>query len=185
MYKRNKKYIISTWYQSYSSDLKERKNRIFPWRKKNSSSISDADPKAATGNTTSHNETILITCYKLNGQSYTHWFRSVRLFLQGNGKEDYMTSNTKQPTKTDSNHAKWKLENSLVMSWLLNSMTNEYGENFMYYSNVAEIWNAAKETYLNMDNTSAIFEIKSLLHNLQQGDPLVTEYYHTLTKYWQ
>lgn len=56
----------------------------------------------------------------------------------------------------------------------------------MYYGNAAEIWNAAKEIYSNVDNNiSVIFEIKSLSHNLQQGDSLVTEYYHTFTKYWQ
>lgn len=64
-------------------------------------------------------------------------------------------------------------------------MTNECGENFMYYGNVVEIWNAVKETCSNVDNTSSIFEIKNLLDNLQQGDSLVIEYYHTLTKYRQ
>lgn len=55
----------------------------------------------------------------------------------------------------------------------------------MYYSTAAEIGSAVKEAYSNIDNTSAIFEIKSLLHDLQQGDATATEYYHTLTRYWQ
>jgi len=41
-------------------------------------------------------------------------------------------------------------------------MTNESNENFMYYE-LQKIWNAAKETYSNVDKTSAIFEIKSHL----------------------
>ena len=53
------------------------------------------------------------------------------------------------------------------MSWLFNTMTNESGEDFMYYGTAKEIWNAAKETYSNVDNTSVIFEIKSLLHDLR------------------
>lgn len=36
-----------------------------------------------------------------------------------------------------------------------------------------EMWDAVKETYSNVDNTSAIFEIKSLLHDLRQGEYLV------------
>ena len=107
------------------------------------------------------------------------------LFLQGKGKENYITGDTEEPEKKDPTHQKWKLENSLVMSWLLNSMTNETGENFLYYETAAEIWSAAKETYSNVDNTSAIFEIKSLLHDLRQGDSSVTEYYHSLTRLWQ
>jgi len=64
-------------------------------------------------------------------------------------------------------------------------MTNEIGENFMYYDTTKEIWDAVKETYSNIDNTSAIFEIKSLLHDLQQGEKSVTEFSNTLSRYWQ
>ena len=54
-----------------------------------------------------------------------------------------------------------------IISWLLNSMTTETGENFMYYKTAKEIWDAARETYSNKDNTSAIFEIKGILHDLK------------------
>jgi len=42
-----------------------------------------------------------------------------------------------------------------------------------------------KETYSNIDNTSAIFEIKSLLHDMRQGEKSVTEFFITLSRYWQ
>ena len=48
----------------------------------------------------------------------------------------------------------------MVMSWLINSMTNEICENFMYYKSAKEIWDAVKETYSNNDNTSKVFEIE-------------------------
>ncbi|KAJ1386696.1 Gag-polypeptide of LTR copia-type [Sesbania bispinosa] len=57
-----------------------------------------------------------ITSYKLNGQNYIQWARSLCIFLQGKGKEDYITDNAKEPEKEDPTHQKWKLENSLVMS---------------------------------------------------------------------
>ncbi|KAJ1382416.1 Gag-polypeptide of LTR copia-type [Sesbania bispinosa] len=123
--------------------------------------IADSAQKSATGIPSLTETNILpITGYKLNGQNYIQWARSVRIFLQGKGKEDYITGNAKEPEKEDPTHQKWKLENSLVMSWLL-----------------------TKETYSNIDNTSAIFEIKSLLHDLRQGDSSVTEYYHSLTRH--
>ncbi|RVW87783.1 Retrovirus-related Pol polyprotein from transposon TNT 1-94 [Vitis vinifera] len=55
----------------------------------------------------------------------------------------------------------------------------------MYYGTAKEIWDAARETYSNIDNTSAIFEIKSILQDLRQGDSTVTEYFNILTRYWQ
>ena len=130
--------------------------------------------------------TLPITGHKLNGQNYTQQARSVRIFLQGKGKEEYITGDAKQPEKDDDpNQKKWKLENSLVMSWLLNTMTTEIGEDFMYFNTAKEIWDAAQQTYSNVDNSSAIFEIKSMLHDLRQGDSTVTEYFNTLTRYWQ
>src|ERR1044072_1910570 len=71
------------------------------------------------------------------------------------------------------------------MSWLLNTMTNETRENIMYFETAKEMWNAVEETYSDVDNTSAIFEIKSLLHDLRQGESTVTEYFNTLSRNWQ
>lgn len=53
----------------------------------------------------------------------------------------------------------------MIMSWLINSMT--------------------KETYSDKGNTSEIFEIKSILHDLRQGELPVNEYFNTLTQKWQ
>ncbi|KAH7657630.1 RNA-directed DNA polymerase protein [Dioscorea alata] len=71
------------------------------------------------------------------------------------------------------------------MSWLLNSMTNETGENFMYYKTAKEIWEAAHDTYSNKDNTSAVFEIKGILGDLRQGESSVTDYFNQLMRCWQ
>lgn len=121
------------------------------------------DTKAEnSANSLAEGHALPITGHKLNGQNYNQWVRSVKIYLQGKGKEGYITGDSKCPKKGDSNLEKWQLENSLVMSWLLNTMTNEIGENFMYYDTAKEMWDAVKETYSNVDNTSAIFEIKSI-----------------------
>ena len=70
------------------------------------------------------------------------------------------------------------------MSWLLNSMMNETGENFMYYKTVKKIWDTTRDTYSNKDNTSAIFEIKGIFHDLKQGDLSITDYFNLLTRHW-
>ena len=58
------------------------------------------------------------------------------------------------PKKEDPMLKVWKLENNMIMSWLINSMTNEIGENFLFYGIAKWIWNATKETYSNSKNTS-------------------------------
>lgn len=144
------------------------------------------DTKAEnSSNSLAEGHALPIIGHKLNGQNYNQWMHSVKIYLQEKRKEGYITRDSKCPKMEDSNLGKWQLETSLVMSWLLNTMTNEIGKNFMYYNTAKDMWDAAKETSSNIDNTSAIFEIKSILHNLRQDDRLVIEYFNTLNRHWQ
>ncbi|KAK3023749.1 LOW QUALITY PROTEIN: hypothetical protein RJ639_044458 [Escallonia herrerae] len=126
-----------------------------------------------------------ITGHKLNGLNYLQWSQSVFMFISGKGKEDYLTGTIETPSKDDPNYKKWNSENHMVMSWLINTMNLEIGQNFMFNGTAKEVWENVKETYSDNDNTSELFEIKGILHNLQQGDASVTQYYNLLTRYWQ
>ncbi|RVW69693.1 Retrovirus-related Pol polyprotein from transposon TNT 1-94 [Vitis vinifera] len=89
--------------------------------------------------------------------SVTHqnqgWSQSVLLFICGKGKDEYLTGEAAMPETTEPGFRKWKIENSMIMSWLINSMNNDIGENFLLLN--------------------------------QQGEQSVTQYYNTLTRYWQ
>lgn len=131
------------------------------------------------------NTTIPIAGHKLTSHNYNQWSHSVMIFVCGKGKEEYLTGTALEPDEKSPGYRTWKVENNMVMSWLLNSMTNETGENFMYYKTAKEIWDAVRETYSNKDNTSAIFEIKGILQDLKQGESSVTDYFNMLIRYWQ
>ncbi|RVW86908.1 Retrovirus-related Pol polyprotein from transposon RE1 [Vitis vinifera] len=73
----------------------------------------------------------------------------------------------------------------MIMSWLINSMNNDIGENFLLFGTAKDIWDAAKETYSSSENTSELFQVESALHDFRQGEQSVTQYYNTLTRYWQ
>ncbi|KAK0586830.1 hypothetical protein LWI29_013031 [Acer saccharum] len=111
-----------------------------------------------------------ITGHKLNGQNYFQWSQSVKMFICGKGKDDFITRVAESPRKEDSAYKQWKTENNMVMSWLINSMNNDIGENFLLYETAIDIWEAAKETYSSNDNTSELFGIESILHDLQQRE---------------
>ncbi|KAL5752247.1 hypothetical protein ACOSQ2_022754 [Xanthoceras sorbifolium] len=125
-----------------------------------------------------------ITGHKLNGHNYLQWSQSVSMFICGKVQDDYITEISESPTKEDPAFKQWKTENSMVMSWLINSMTNEIGENFLLYEIAREIWNAAKETYSSSDNIAELFGIESNLYDLRQGELIVTQYFNNLTRHW-
>ncbi|KAL6321725.1 hypothetical protein AAG906_031238 [Vitis piasezkii] len=101
----------------------------------------------------------------------------------GKEKDDYITE---LGTKTTaSTYKKWIAENNMVMSWLVNSMTTDIGENFLSFDTAKEIWDIAKETFSDKENTSEIIQIEGILHDLRQGNLTVTEYFNTLTRLWR
>ncbi|XP_024018974.1 uncharacterized protein LOC112090889 [Morus notabilis] len=126
-----------------------------------------------------------ITSHKFNGQNFVQWSHSVMMFIEGKGKEDYLTGDAAQPDEKDPKFKTWKTENSMVRSWLINSMNTEMGENFMYYKTPKEMWDAVKRSYSNRENTSEIFRLKGILNDLHQGELNVMEYFNTLSRHWQ
>ncbi|RVW85251.1 Retrovirus-related Pol polyprotein from transposon RE2 [Vitis vinifera] len=98
------------------------------------------------------------------------------------GKDEYLTGEAAMPETTEPGFRKWKIENSMIMSWLINSMNNDIGENFLLFGTAKDIWDAAKETYSSSENISELFQVESALHDFRQGEQTVTQYYNTLTR---
>lgn len=68
------------------------------------------------------------------------------------------------------------------MSWLINSMTTEFGENYMLNPTAKEIWDATRDTYSCKENDAEMFEIESCLRGLKQDDGSVTHYFSTFNR---
>ena len=72
----------------------------------------------------------------------------------------------------------------MVMSWLINTMENNVGQDFIFYKTTKEIREAAKVMYSDRDNTAELFEIKGHLHDLRQCDTSITCYFNSFTHFW-
>ena len=80
-----------------------------------------------------------ISSHRLNGNNYLLWSSLVFMFVSGKAKDEYLTGEITPPKPKDASYRKWKLENNMVKSWLINSMVNEIGENFLLYETTDEI----------------------------------------------
>ena len=96
------------------------------------------------------------------------------MFICGKRKDDYLIGATSKPGEKEPKFWIWKSENNMVMSWLINFITNEIGENFLLYDTAQEIWEVAREAYSHIENTSKLFEIEGILDDLRQGESHVT-----------
>ena len=55
------------------------------------------------------------------------------MYIRGRGKIRYLTSDIVKPEKTNVGYAVWDAENSMIMSWLVNSMEEKISVNYIYY----------------------------------------------------
>lgn len=126
-----------------------------------------------------------LTVHKLNGKNYLEWAQSVKLTMEGRSRLGYLTGEIKQPEKDDSTWKKWKAENSLIMSWMINSMEPSIGKPYLFLSTAQDVWEAVKDCYSDLENSSQIYDLKTRLWQSKQGGQDVTTYYNLLLTLWQ
>ncbi|KAG6514544.1 hypothetical protein ZIOFF_024907 [Zingiber officinale] len=107
------------------------------------------------------------------------------MYIRGRGMMDYLTGEKKTPSEKDPMYATWDAENSMVMTWLVNSMEEEIGANYMFFPTVYELWENINQMYSDLENQSQIFELTLKLGELRQGEEPVTKYFNSLKRIWQ
>lgn len=53
------------------------------------------------------------------------------MYIHVRGKIGYLTGEAKEPAHNNRMYAAWDTENSVVMTWLVNSMEEEINSNYM------------------------------------------------------
>ncbi|GAA0159999.1 hypothetical protein LIER_16655 [Lithospermum erythrorhizon] len=64
-------------------------------------------------------------------------------------------------------------------------MDEDTSSNYVYFTKAKDIWDDCKTMHSDLENTSHVFEIKSQLKEIRQGNLSVTKYYSDLKKLWQ
>ncbi|KAH1061399.1 hypothetical protein GYH30_004738 [Glycine max] len=86
--------------------------------------------------------------------------------LLGKNKFGFVDGFILEPPLEHSSHALWQRNDSIVASWLLNSLTKEIQISSFHCSTTQAIWNNLKERF-EQRNGPLIFQLKHELANLQ------------------
>ncbi|KAA8532218.1 hypothetical protein F0562_032257 [Nyssa sinensis] len=98
------------------------------------------------------NPTVQISPVKLDENNYQAWSRACLLSIDATGLYDYVNGTIKEPTSIDPTLKQCRSSNSLVMSWLLNSMQSHISRGFLFLTTTCEIWTAIVQTYSQVGN---------------------------------
>ncbi|GJU46239.1 ribonuclease H-like domain-containing protein [Tanacetum coccineum] len=74
--------------------------------------------------------------------------------------------------------------NAIVLTWLMNSVSQDVYMGLVYYDNLASICKELESTYDKVDG-SMIFNLLQKINNLKQGGSSVVDYYHRLNSFWR
>ena len=73
----------------------------------------------------------------------------------------------------------------MVTAWLYQSMKHSIGKTFMFFTLAKDVWDAVRESYSDSEDSFQIFEIKTHLWQMKQGDRKVTYYNIEMKASWQ
>ena len=128
---------------------------------------------------------IQITSHHLNDDNFLCWAQSVKFFIRGKSKMGLLDGSRKPVLLGDAGYPIWDAENSMLMSWLVNSMEPEISQGYIFYSTAKDIWDAVNLTYSNQGNDSKLDELNEKARSVQQGDTTVTYYFNALHSLYQ
>ena len=142
-----------------------------------------AQPKTQASTTESY--FIHITTIKLNEENFMRWSQSVHMYIHGLDKIGYLTGESKEPAVDDATYPTWNAENSIIMTWLVNSIEEDISINYMCYHTIKELWDNINQMYSDLGNQSQVYELTLKLGEIRQSEYTVTKYFNSLKRLWQ
>lgn len=89
-----------------------------------------------------------------------------------------------QPVEADPTYEYWFQNNSVVSSWILNSISEDLIPNVIYSTSAAEMWNVLHDQF-HQSNGPRIFQLKSDLIGCIQGILSVSTYFSKIHALWK
>ncbi|XP_057810051.1 uncharacterized protein LOC131024552 [Salvia miltiorrhiza] len=131
----------------------------------------------------SDNPGVQLVTQQLTGSNYSSWYRSMTTALMAKNKLAFVDGTIERPHPTENTYAQWMRCNSMVVSWIRNSVIPEISSSVMYIDDARLIWNDLNDRF-SQGNLARICQLKQQLHNLKQGSEDVGSYFTKLRIIW-
>ncbi|GKA02635.1 cysteine-rich receptor-like protein kinase 8 [Tanacetum coccineum] len=114
---------------------------------------------------------LLLIAKKLNGSdNYGTWKRSMLIALSDKNKLKLINGEYDEPTVDSPLRAYWERANDMLISWILNTVSEQIGNHLTFVNSAFALWSELQEHY------SLAYEIVKL----KQSNCTIEIYYHKL-----
>ncbi|KAF3772379.1 hypothetical protein EJ110_NYTH57074 [Nymphaea thermarum] len=112
---------------------------------------------------------------KMNGGNYEMWAMQVKRTLIAHDKEHLILE--PEPVQKVGKYTTWFKDNSLVMVWIVGTLSQEIANEVLHKKSAKNMWNSLAATYSQARNETRIMQLHHDIHQMQQnGRPLHTYY---------
>ncbi|XP_061375054.1 uncharacterized protein LOC133317230 [Gastrolobium bilobum] len=126
---------------------------------------------------------LVLVSHSLTGSNFSSWKRAMLLALTAKNKLVFVDGSILRPSPNDLLFPSWTRCNSMVISWILNSVTKEIADSLLYFTTGYEVWNDL-QTRFSQANGPRIFQLKQHVSSFSQGSLDVNAYYTRLKSLW-
>ena len=100
---------------------------------------------------TDHPGLILISKKLTGSDNYSFWKRSMVIALNAKNKMKLVTGDYPEPTADSPLRALWERNNDMLISWILNTVTEQIGNKLNFINSVSKLWVELHEHYAQID----------------------------------
>lgn len=120
-----------------------------------------------------------------NGDNSIAWSHSMMIALSAKNKIGFINGSIKSPYDCDSDLlSAWIRSNSIVISWILNSVSKDISASIIFSESAADIWNDRHDRF-QQSNGPRVFQLHRDLACLAQKQESVSIYFTKLKKIWE
>ncbi|CAA0830376.1 Unknown protein [Striga hermonthica] len=120
---------------------------------------------------------------QLNGNNFLPWKRAILIALGAKNKLDFINGKITAPVEGDDDYINWKKVDYMVTSWILNSMSTDIVEGFLYVDSAFQLWEIINQRF-GESNAPLIFSLQKDIANIKQGNSSVVLYFTKLNRLW-
>ncbi|XP_075649850.1 uncharacterized protein LOC142620354 [Castanea sativa] len=126
---------------------------------------------------------ILVTQPLLGMNNYQSWSRAMVLALTAKKKIGFVNGKIAKPEIDSPLYEDWESCNTMVLSWLINSMHVDVSSSIMYYETTREMWLELQRVF-SQGNRPKIYNLQQEISQITPGQLSVTAYYSKFKKFW-
>jgi hypothetical protein len=120
----------------------------------------------------------------LDGENYQTWSRSMVMALTAKNKLGFIDGSIKKPSDVaGSVYRAWIRCNTMVLSWILNSISKDIASSVIYIDSAEAVWTDLKERF-SLKNGPRIYQLQKSIFALSQDNLSIGAYFTKLKALW-